>query len=114
VQFIIRHDHKGLFKFASLQSNVGQQLLRQLNLSTTHWHSIILIDGDKAYQQSDAALLIAKKLSGLWPLLFSFSVVPRFIRNAVYNWIAKNRYRLFGKKKECWIPTPQLKSRFID
>lgn len=114
VQFIIKRDPSGYFKFASLQSDFGQQHLQRLNLDPQSFHSIILITGDKVFQRSDAALEIAKKLTGAWPVLYGFKILPRFLRDAVYNLISKNRYRLFGKKDACWIPTPELKSRFKD
>lgn len=114
VQFIIKRDPAAYFKFASLQSDYGQQWLRQLNLNQESFHSIVLISGDKVYQRSDAALEIAKKLKGVWPLLYGFKILPRFLRDAVYNLVSQNRYKLFGKKDACWIPTPELKSRFKD
>ena len=114
VQFIIKRDSKRIFKFASLQSEFGQQQLKRLGISTDSFQSIILIKDESILQQSDAALEIAKHLSGLWPMFFGFKVLPRFIRDAVYDWIAKNRYSWFGKKESCWLPSPDLKSRFID
>jgi predicted DCC family thiol-disulfide oxidoreductase YuxK len=114
VQFIIQRDPNAIFKFASLQSVYGQSQLEKFNLDKTSLHSVILIRGGKAYQRSDAALHIAKALSGGWPAFYVFIVLPRFIRDAVYNLIAKNRYQLFGKKDACWLPTPELRNRFID
>ena len=114
VQFIIERDPAAYFKFASLQSDFGQQQLQKLGLDQKSLHSIILIEDDKFYQRSDAALKIARKLTGAWPALYAFNILPRFLRDSVYNLIARNRYRLFGKKDACWIPTPELKSRFKD
>lgn len=114
VQFVIKRDPAAYFKFASLQSEFGQRQLQKLNLDQNFFHSIILISGDKVYQRSDAALEIVKKLKGAWPLLYGFKILPRFLRDAVYNLISRNRYRFFGKKDACWIPTPGLKSRFKD
>lgn len=114
VQFVIKRDPATYFKFASLQSDFGQQQLQRLALDQQSFHSIILISGDKVYQRSDAALEIAKKLSGAWPLFYGFKILPRFLRDVVYNLISRNRYSLFGKKDTCWIPTPELKSRFKD
>ncbi|HET9054804.1 MAG TPA: thiol-disulfide oxidoreductase DCC family protein, partial [Cyclobacteriaceae bacterium] len=102
VQFVIRRDPAGYFTFASLQSDTGQQKLKQLGLNQQSFHSIILIKDGQAYQRSDAALEIAKKLTGAWPLLYGFKILPRFLRDAVYNLISKNRYRMFGKKDACW------------
>jgi predicted DCC family thiol-disulfide oxidoreductase YuxK len=114
VQFIIKRDRKRLFKFASLQSELAHQRLQQLGILTHSFQSIILLKDDRVLQQSDAALEIAKNLNGLWPLFYSFKILPQFIRDGIYAWIAKNRYRWFGKKDSCWIPSPDLKSRFID
>lgn len=113
VQFIIRRDPKATFRFAALQSEAGQQLLKSFGLSTDSFHSIILIKNGKFLQRSNAALEIAKGLTGLWPLLYGFKLIPAFFRDPLYNLIANNRYRFFGKKDHCMIPTPELKSRFI-
>jgi predicted DCC family thiol-disulfide oxidoreductase YuxK len=114
VQFVIRHDKKNSFLFASLQSEMGQQLLSQYNFPLDELNSFILIENNKAYTRSTGALRVVKKLKGLWPLLYGFIIVPGFIRDAVYNWIGKNRYKWFGKKEECMIPTPELKARFLN
>lgn len=114
VQFIINRDRAKRYSFASLQSDYGQQTLKRLNLSTSDLHSIILITGDRYLQRSDAALEIAKHLSLAWPLFYVFKIVPRFIRDPIYNWVARNRYSWFGKSEACWLPSPELKSRFID
>ena len=114
VQYVIKHDPEALFRFASLQGETGQQLLKQFNLSTTDLNSFVLIRDNKAYTRSDAALNVAKQLTGLTKLLYGFIIVPPFIRNAVYNLIAKNRYKWFGKKDSCMIATTALKSRFLN
>ncbi len=113
VQFVIRHDKEGYYKFASLQSEAGQRLLEQYQLATNTFNSFVLIKNGKAYTKSTAALIVAKKLSGAVKLLSGFIIVPSFIRDAVYNTIAKNRYKWFGKKDSCMIPTPALQSRFL-
>ncbi|KJJ38079.1 thiol-disulfide oxidoreductase DCC family protein [Aequorivita vladivostokensis] len=113
VTFIIKRDKKDVFKFAALQSEIGRELTSKFNIDTSKVDSIILIDGEKHYEKSSAALRIAKYLSGAYPLLFGFMVVPKFIRNAVYDYIAKNRYKWFGKKESCMIPTAELKSKFL-
>ena len=105
VQFIIRRDKKNTFLFASLQSEMGQRILAQYNFP---------VDNNKAYTRSTGALKVVKKLKGLWPLLYGFMIVPKFIRNWVYNWVGRNRYKWFGKKEECMIPTPELKARFLN
>lgn len=114
VQFVIKRDPEAYFKFASLQSDFGQQQLQKFGLDQNSFHSIILVSGDKVYQRSDAALEIAKKLNGAWPIMYGFKILPRFLRDGAYNLIGRNRYKLFGKMDACWIPTPELKSRFKD
>lgn len=113
VNFVIERDKKNVFKFAALQSEVGRQLASKYEIDTAALDSIILIDGDTHYEKSTAALRIARELSGGYPLLYGFMVLPRFLRNAVYDYIARNRYKWFGKKEECMLPTPELKSRFL-
>ena len=113
VQFILLRDKKDRFRFASLQSDYGQNLLREHNLPTESFNSLVLVENGKIYQKSTAALRIARKLKGLWPLLFAFIIIPPFIRNFVYDIIAKNRYRLFGKKDECMLPRPEWKQKFL-
>ena len=114
VQFIINHDPRQQFRFASLQSAFGQQVLEKYNLPVTASGSFILLGNGIIYTKSSGALRVAKKLSGAWPALTTFMIVPPFIRNAVYDFVAKNRYKWFGKKEECWIPTSNLKDLFIE
>jgi len=114
VQFIIKRDAKGVFRFASLQSAYGQQQLKSFGLPSDTLYSIVAVYNGKAYQQSDAVLLMLKHLGGRWSWLTIFRILPRFFRDAVYAFIARNRYRFFGKKDQCMIPTPGLKSRFIE
>lgn len=114
VQFIIRHDKKNIFMFTSLQSDTGQKLLAQYDLPLNELNSFILIENNKAYTRSSGALRVIKKLKGLWPLLYGFIIVPKFIRDGVYNWVGRNRYRWFGKQDACMIPTPELKARFLN
>jgi predicted DCC family thiol-disulfide oxidoreductase YuxK len=114
VQFIIKHDPKHQFRFASLQSGLGQQVLQEFNLPVQQFGSFILLEKGVAYTKSAAALRVTKKLSGLWSGLYAFMIVPAFIRNAVYDVVARNRYKWFGKKDACWIPTPELKGLFLD
>lgn len=114
VQFIIRHDKKKQFMFASLQSDKGQQLLQHYDLSANELNSFILIEKGKFFTRSTGALRVAKKLNGLISLLYVFIIIPKFIRDNIYNWIAANRYKWFGKKGECMIPAPQLNARFLN
>ena len=112
VQFVIERDGKQLFKFAALQSDFAKNKLVSFKLHVKQGDSFVLLENGKVYEQSAAALRVAKKLDGLWPLLYVFIVVPPFIRNAIYKFIARNRYKWFGQQESCWIPTPALKSRF--
>ena len=113
VQFVIKRDAKNLFQFASLQSEYATEVLTKFDLEPQQGDSFVLLENDKVYQRSTAALRVARKLNGLWPLLYALIIIPRFIRDAVYNYIAKNRYKWFGKKESCWVPTPELKEKFL-
>ena len=113
VKFIIRHDKKDVFRFTALQSAVGMVMVTEQGIDTSKIDSIILIDEDKSFAKSTAALKIARHLEGGYPLLYGFMIVPNFIRNWVYDIIAKNRYKWFGKKDACMIPTPELKKKFL-
>jgi len=114
VQFIIRHDKKKLFRFASLQSPFGQAVMQQFSLPVTELNSFILLENNRIYTKSTGALRVAKELDGLYKLLYAFIAVPPFIRNGIYNYIAKRRYQWLGKKEACWIPTTELQSLFWD
>lgn len=113
VTYIIKRDKKNVFKFAALQSEIGKELVSKFKIDTSKVDSIILIDGEKHYEKSSAALHIAKHLSGAYPLLFGFIIMSEFIRDSFYDYIAKNRYKWFGKKESCMIPTLELKSKFL-
>ncbi|MBX2927490.1 MAG: thiol-disulfide oxidoreductase DCC family protein [Saprospiraceae bacterium] len=113
VQFILRRDPAGRFRFASLQSDAGRELLLRHGLDTESISTVVLIADDKAYTRSDAGLGIARRLGGLWPVLYAGMIVPRFIRDRIYNFIARNRYRWFGKRESCYTPTPELRGRFL-
>jgi len=113
VNLVINIDKKDLFRFAALQSDIGQTLISKYNIDRSNTDSIILIENKKAYIKSTAALRIAKNLPGAYPLLYCFIIIPSFIRNWVYDYIAKNRYRWYGKKESCMIPTPKLQKKFL-
>jgi predicted DCC family thiol-disulfide oxidoreductase YuxK len=113
VQFILLRDKKDRFRFASLQSDYGQNILKQHNLPTEKFNSLALIENGKLYQRSTGALRIARRLKAAWPMLFAFIIVPPFIRNFVYDFIARNRYRWFGKKEFCMMPRPEWKQKFL-
>ena len=112
VNFIIRHDRNHDFKFAALQSDVGQELRRKHGIGD-EVDSIVLIDRDRAYLHSSAALKIAKRLGGIFALAYALVIVPPFIRDHLYKLFAKYRYRLFGRQDVCMMPTPDLKERFL-
>ena len=114
VQLVIKHDKKEAFRFASLQSSFGQKVLADNGFDAEELKSFILIEGDNIYTKSTAALRVAKRMNGMWPVLYAFIIIPKFIRNGVYNFIARNRYKWFGKQQTCWLPTPDLKARFIN
>ncbi len=113
INFVMDRDTNGAFKFASLQSDIGQELLKQKGLKTSDFDSIVLLKNGTVYQKSDAALEITRELNGLWSWLYIFKIVPRFIRDFFYNIIARNRYRWFGKTEACRLPTPELRARFL-
>lgn len=114
VQFVIKHDPQRQFRFASLQSKFGRKVTEHFDLHTDELNSFILLERKKIYTKSTGALRVTKKLNGLWPLLYSFIIIPSFIRNAVYSYIARHRYKWFGKKEACWLPTPELRRLFFD
>jgi predicted DCC family thiol-disulfide oxidoreductase YuxK len=113
VQRVIKADKKGVFRFASLQSEAAQEMLADSDLNPTELKSVILLHQDRFYTRSNAVLESARLLGGGWSLLYVFKIIPPFLRNAAYVLIARNRYRWFGKKDACMIPTPDLKSRFL-
>jgi predicted DCC family thiol-disulfide oxidoreductase YuxK len=113
VQFIIKRDPKGYFKFASLQSKFGQGILKQYGLDQDI-DSFVLIENNIPYLRSTAALRICKNLIGFWKFLSVFLLVPPSIRDFLYRIIAKNRYKWFGKKDTCMIPTPEMNNRFLN
>ncbi|WP_298485998.1 thiol-disulfide oxidoreductase DCC family protein [uncultured Maribacter sp.] len=115
IQFIIKRDTHNLFLFTPLQSETGKKLLEERRIDPKNMDSIILIEPNVAYYiKSDAALEIVKYLKTPWRLISIFKVLPIGFRNFVYDFIAKNRYRWFGKEDHCMIPTPELKTKFLD
>ncbi|MGB5554182.1 MAG: DCC1-like thiol-disulfide oxidoreductase family protein [Flavobacteriaceae bacterium] len=114
VKCIIERDKKDVFRFAALQSEMGQKLVSERRIDTTTIDSIILIEPGVAYfVKSEAALEIAKGIGGLWTLLRLFQWVPIRFRNIVYDYIARNRYDWYGKKAECMVPTPEIRAKFL-
>ncbi len=114
VQFILKRDRSEQVRFASLQSKFGEQVVKDSNLPEGYTSSLVLLENGITYVKSDAALRLAKHLNGLWKLGYAFLIVPTFIRNPIYNWVAKNRYKWFGKKEVCWIPESKWSERFIE
>src|SRR5690606_40986109 len=102
------------FKFDSLQSEFGQEFLKKNDLSTEEFNSIILVDGNKYFNKSDAALHIGRELKGIYKWSKLLFVFPKFIRDFVYDIISQNRYRWFGKQESCWLPTPDLQEKFLN
>ncbi|WP_299391258.1 thiol-disulfide oxidoreductase DCC family protein [uncultured Gelidibacter sp.] len=114
VQYVIKHDQNDVFRYTALQSEVGQELLKQFKIDTKKTDSILLYSEENGISyKSTAALKIASKLGFPRNLIAVFLIVPAFIRNWVYDFIAKNRYKWYGKKDECMIPTAELKSKFL-
>jgi len=110
VQFIIRRDLHARFQFAALQSEAAAKLLR----TGPTLDSFVLMEGDRVFTKSAAALRIARGLRFPWPLLFIFWLIPRPLRDLVYDWVASHRYAWFGKRDSCMLPTPELRQRFLD
>jgi predicted DCC family thiol-disulfide oxidoreductase YuxK len=113
VRFIIKRDRSRKFKFASLQSEAGQQWLVKFGMSKNEFESFVLIRGGKHYVKSDAALKISADLGGLWKIFYVFILIPRPVRDFVYDRIAKSRYRIFGRRDVCMVPSPELQERFL-
>ncbi len=117
VNFVIDRDKAGYFKFGALQTPESEPYVaicgRDAADDDDLLQSIVLVEEGKCYTKSTAALKIARRLDSAWPLLYGFIVVPRFIRDFVYDWIAQNRYKWFGKQDSCRLPTPELRQRFL-
>jgi len=113
INFVLKQDKKGVFRFAPLQSEAGQRLLKQYNLSTAEFDSFVLIDNGKIYKKSSASLRVMNKLPWYWKEAQLLRIIPTAFRDAIYDFIAKNRYKWFGKKEQCMIPTPEMRNRFL-
>ena len=115
VQLIIKHDTKDIFRFVSLQSDLGQKIIKHLGIDTQKTDSIILYQPDFAYYyKSEAALEIAKHIGGIFYFVSLFSILPTAFNNFIYDYIAKNRYKWFGKKENCMIPSKEQQAKFLD
>jgi len=115
VQFVIDHDKNDVFRFVSLQSDLGQQILKHIGIDSKHIDSIILYEpGVAYYYKSTAALEIAKSLGGVFHFGTIFRIIPSGIRNLLYDYIARNRYKWYGKKEHCLLPTSEIKAKFLE
>ncbi len=112
VQWIIKQDKKKIFRFAPLQSAGGVALVQLRGENNAN--SVLLVVDGRIYSKSSAALQVAKQLGGIYSLFYVFIIIPVFLRDAVYNFIARNRYKWFGQQASCMIPTPELRARFVD
>lgn len=114
VQFIIKHDKKDIFRFVALQSDLGKEICTYIGVDQTKIDSIIMYNpGVAYYYKSDAVIEIAEDLGGLYSLMAIFKILPEKLRNYIYDYIAANRYKWYGKKESCMIPTPELKAKFL-
>lgn len=114
VQFIYKHDKNDIFRFVAIQSELGQKIIKHIGVDTSKIDSIILYEPGLSYSyKAEAALTIAKNLSGIYSLLGYLNFIPNSIKNIVYDYIAKNRYKWYGKKDACMLPTPELKAKFL-
>lgn len=113
VNFVLRQDKENIFLFAPLQSEAAQTLLKQHQLSNSGFDSFVFVDDDKTYKKSSAALKVMQKLPWYWQWTQVFWIVPKPLRDWVYSFVAKNRYKWFGKKEQCMVPAPELRSRFL-
>jgi predicted DCC family thiol-disulfide oxidoreductase YuxK len=113
VNFTIKRDSKGKFKFAALQSESGQALLKKFNLPTDDFGSFVFIKREKYFIKSSAGLNVLKEIGGVWKLFYFFIIIPSPLRDFIYNIVARTRYRIFGKQDTCIIPTPEVKQRFL-
>ena len=113
VAFIIKRDKAAKYRFASLQSEIGKKLISRFNLSSDKIDSIFLIDNDAYYLKSTAVIKICRDLGAFWPLVYIFILIPKSFRDYVYDFVAKNRYKWFGKQEQCMIPGEKLDSRFL-
>ena len=115
VQWIIRNDPSGHFHFASLQSAAARSLLQPLQHEDDSLSSVLVVIDGKVHRKSEAALQICKRLGGAWPLLYYLLAwVPTSVTDKVYDYVGARRYRWFGRKSECWIPSPEIAARFVD
>jgi predicted DCC family thiol-disulfide oxidoreductase YuxK len=114
VLFILNRDPSGIFRFAPLQSETGKNLLSKFDLPNDKLDSIILVENNEYYLRSTAALKILRRLGALWKIVYVFMLVPRPVRDYIYDIVARNRYKWYGKRAECMIPSSDIESRFLE
>ncbi|MDR6902745.1 thiol-disulfide oxidoreductase DCC family protein [Rhizobium miluonense] len=112
-QFVLRHDHLGRFRLASMQNETGIALYRFCGMDPADPDSLIIVDGAKVLRNSDAVLAIYAGLGWPWKAISVLRIIPRMLRDPIYLWLARNRYRIFGKRETCWLPTPEQASRIL-
>jgi predicted DCC family thiol-disulfide oxidoreductase YuxK len=113
VQWVLLRDPRGIFRFAALQSEAGQALLQQHGLNTVNFDTVVLVNQSGVLLRSDVPLEIVRQLGGFWQLLYVFKLVPRALRDVIYGWVARNRYRWWGKQESCMLPRAEWKGRFL-
>jgi len=113
VQWVIAHDPAAQIRFASLQSEVGRALVAKHGLPLDAMDTVVLVDGERHWLKSSAALEVLRRVGGAWKLAALLRFVPRPLRDAAYDLVARNRYGWWGKRDECWVPTPELRARFL-
>jgi predicted DCC family thiol-disulfide oxidoreductase YuxK len=113
VQFVIRHDPNGEFHFAAIQSDIGRKIFQKYGLDPTDLQTFVFISDNRIFLRSSAAIAVVSRFGGAWRTCAIFWLIPRFVRDAVYSTIARNRYRWFGRKDTCMIPTPEIEKRFV-
>lgn len=113
VQFTIKRDRRGRLKYAALQSGSGRRLLAEHGLDPGEWDTFVYVEKGKAYVRSTAALRLVRRLGGAWPLLSVLLAIPRPLRDPLYTFVARNRYRWFGRRTQCMLMRPEYKERFL-
>ncbi|MDX4954156.1 thiol-disulfide oxidoreductase DCC family protein [Delftia acidovorans] len=114
VQFLLRHDRRGRFRFASIQGEAGGRMLADAGLRVEGLQTLLLVDGDRSWQHTDAILRVLHGLGWPWRLAWAAWLIPRPLRDGLYRWLARNRYHWFGRSAQCMVPDPQVAARFLD
>jgi predicted DCC family thiol-disulfide oxidoreductase YuxK len=114
VQFVIRHDPAAKFRFAAIQSEIGGEIFQSHGLDPADLQTFVFVAEGKMFLRSDAAIEVVSRFGGAWRIFRIFQFVPKVLRDSIYSTIARNRYRWFGRKEICMVPTPEIKGRFLD